>query len=300
MPPVYYCVYLIGCIDFFFLLYWNRSSKDMEYYKRLKKSSIGTGTLKNSKQMLLRRNVSLAIGAIFSILVFALFTADIVGAIDLLPKKSISWPWACLYLSSLFLALFCIPSVNSTAFSFVESISAEFELIDRDFIHDVNKNQLPVARHYLRGHEQLLKMFGVVKVPLSVWCSLHIALNFITIYKVFGYLYIYEYDVQHLYSFWKPALLSFLLVVALLQTVCIFYSALTLRRWILGIHAGMLKVVMSERIPHEQVGGASFLTNNCSKILSIALIREFLGTSGICALFSQAKASNTSLLLLML
>lgn len=184
MPPVYYCVYLVGSIDYFFLLYWNRSEKDLEYSKRLKKSSIGIGTLKNAKQVLLRRvsfinvgaggevracgcaahwdfafelripcffvlffvsiiqNVSLAIGGLCSMMVFGILAADLLGVVHLLPKKSISLPWSCSYLASLFLVLISIPAANSTAFCYIESATAEFEVIDRDFAHDGNKHQV--------------------------------------------------------------------------------------------------------------------------------------------------------------
>ncbi|KAK6740511.1 hypothetical protein RB195_008774 [Necator americanus] len=156
-------------------------------------------------------------------------------------------------MSPVYYFVYLFGSSNSIAFSYIESVTAEFELIDRDFTSDVNKHQLPVARHYIRGHAQLLKLFGAVKGPLSVWCSAHITLNFIAIYKIFCFLYGYEYDVQRVLSFWKPALLSFLLVFALSQSIAIFYSALTLRKWILGIRTAVLKVAISERMPHEQV-----------------------------------------------
>ncbi|EYC02353.1 hypothetical protein Y032_0100g3247 [Ancylostoma ceylanicum] len=253
MPPVYYCVYLIGCIDFFFLLYWNKSERVSEYSKRLKKSSIGVGTLKNAKQVLLKRNVSLAIGGLCSMMVFGILAADMVGVVHLLPKKSISLPWCCLYLTSLFLVLLCVPAANSTAFCYIESATAEFEIIDRDFGHDGNKHQLPVARHYIRGHGQLLKLFAAVRGPLSAWCSAHISLNFIAIYKIFHFLYGYDFGTLHVFKFWKPALLSFLLVLTLVQSICIFYSAIMLRKWIVGIRDAMMKVATSERIPHEQV-----------------------------------------------
>ncbi|KAK5984772.1 hypothetical protein GCK32_021927, partial [Trichostrongylus colubriformis] len=55
MPPAYCCIHLTGCIDFFFLMYWTRSMRELEYSKRLKKSSIGIGTLKNTGEVMRRR-----------------------------------------------------------------------------------------------------------------------------------------------------------------------------------------------------------------------------------------------------
>ncbi|CAJ0600112.1 unnamed protein product [Cylicocyclus nassatus] len=39
----------------------------------------------------------------------------------------------------------------------------------------------------------------------------------------------------------------------MVQTLFMFYSALILRKQLLGIRCGMLKVIISERLPHEQV-----------------------------------------------
>lgn len=88
------------------------------------------------------QNVSLAIGGLCSMMVFGILAADLLGVVHLLPKKSISLPWSCSYLASLFLVLISIPAANSTAFCYIESATAEFEVIDRDFAHDGNKHQV--------------------------------------------------------------------------------------------------------------------------------------------------------------
>ncbi|KAK6011108.1 hypothetical protein OSTOST_23818, partial [Ostertagia ostertagi] len=166
MPPAYYCIYLIGCIDFFFLIYWCSSVRDLEYAKRLKKSSIGIGTLKSTKQVMRRRNITVAIASAWAAVVFGILVVDIVGVVHLLPKKSLTTLWCCFYLSSMFLVLFCTPSANCTAFCYLESVAAEFKNINRDFNQDNNKHQLPVARHYIRGHGQLLKLYEAVSRPV--------------------------------------------------------------------------------------------------------------------------------------
>ncbi|WKX99003.1 hypothetical protein Q1695_014121 [Nippostrongylus brasiliensis] len=253
MPPAYYCIYLSGCIDFFFLLYWTRSNRGMEYSKRLKKSSIGVGSLKKIKLIVQTRNVSVAVASVCSLVAFTLLALDMTGVIQLLPKNSISVPKCCFHLLALLLVLFCSPAAVSTVFCYIGSASAEFENIDRDFKHDTNKQQLPVARHYIRGHGQLLKLFEAVSKPVSAWCSAHITLNFIAAYKIICFIYEFDYEVSRLVILWKPAALCFMLVAMLLQTTCIFCMALALRQRILGMRAAMIRVAAGDRLPHEQI-----------------------------------------------
>uniref|UniRef100_A0A7I4YBF5 Gustatory receptor n=1 Tax=Haemonchus contortus TaxID=6289 RepID=A0A7I4YBF5_HAECO len=253
MPSAYYCIYLIGCIDFFFLIYWNCSMRRLEYSKRLKKSSIGIGTLKNRKQVMLRRNITVAIGSAWAAVVFAILVLDFIGVVQLLPRKSLTTFWCCFYLISLFLVLFCIPSVNCTAFCYMESVASEFKNINRDFKNDNNKHQLPVVRHYIRGHGQLLKLLEVISGAVSTWCSAHFTMNFIAVYKIACYLYNFDYDITRVNQLWNPVMLCFLAVFMLLQSTFILHTALKLRYLILGMGSPMMSVAACDRLPHEQV-----------------------------------------------
>ncbi|VDO65816.1 unnamed protein product [Heligmosomoides polygyrus] len=241
MPFVYNIVYLAGCIDFFFLVYWCCSSKKLEFLKRLRKSSTGVGTLKKSKQVMQRKNVAVAIGSVCSLVVFMLILADVVGVIHLLPKTSMSVPRICFCLLSLFVALFSTPAAHSTVFCYAGSVSAEFEVIDKDFATDANKHQLPVARHYIRGHGQLLRV---------AWCSAHIVLNFVAVYNILCLLYAFEYDLANAAQLFR---LCFVLVAMMLQSICIFHMALKLRKWMVGMRAPMMRVAAGDHLPHEQV-----------------------------------------------
>ncbi|KAK6047359.1 hypothetical protein COOONC_15136 [Cooperia oncophora] len=123
----------------------------------------------------------------------------------------------------------------------------------------VLRRKLPVARHYIRGHGQLLKLFEAVNRPISLlfssslWCSAHLTVNFITIYKIVCYMYSFDYDITRVNKLWKPTMLCFLLVFIFLQSTYILQTALKLRRLIVGLSGPMMRVAACDRLPHEQL-----------------------------------------------
>uniref|UniRef100_A0A1I7WUJ2 Inner membrane protein n=1 Tax=Heterorhabditis bacteriophora TaxID=37862 RepID=A0A1I7WUJ2_HETBA len=161
--PVYFSLYCWGIIDFSFLIYWNLSRKEVDFFKQLMRSSTGVGILRKTKKNVMVKNLATSLSLVVAICTIIILSISLFD--QSLAKIFFS-------IISLATVIFCLPGANCAVFSHITQLSSEFFVIANDFHQDGNTYQIAVSKHYVHAHCQLIKLFNSVRKPLSSAISL--------------------------------------------------------------------------------------------------------------------------------